>query len=251
MAGDIRALDELRARIRRIEGGYGEPRLRRHLPTELGLLDRALAGGGLPAGAVAALLSAGAGPAEAAWTVAVIFAAAVLRADHGEAVLVDRAAELYPPAISALGLPLDRLLLVRPAWARDGPWALAEALGSPAVAVTVGEVSGPGPPDVRRLELAAEAGGGVGIALARERDAGALVRAPTVIRVRPCPAGGGGMDGRAGPARAPGFRLEVLRSRGRVETDGEVALHVTADSVSCVAGPLDRSVGEGRAGPGG
>ncbi len=264
------AIDALRARIRRVEGGFGDRSLRRHFPTRLagGRLDRALAGGGLPAGALTAILAA----AEAAWTVAVLLAAAILRgsekirppgiapesprmpkptqgqqltgeellalrgdgrrgeakrgpgiifseplkafrdgqgAPAGEAVLVDAAAELYPPAVAGHGLPLDRTHPVRPGRFRDAPWALEEALRSRGVAVAAGEIRRPDAAAVRRLELAAEAGGGVGLVLAREPEAAALARAPVVLRV--------GLA-RAPPARAPPgpltFVIEVVRSKG-------------------------------------
>jgi protein ImuA len=224
------AIEELRSRIRRLEGGFGEPEARRHIPTGLGSLDRLLAGGGLPAGAIVAILGAGGGPGEVAWTLAVVFAAAIVRSGPGESVLVDRAGELYPPAVAALSASLERTIFVRPARARDGPWALEEALRSPAVAVAAGEARSPKPADVRRLELAAEAGGGIGLVLAREREAGALGHAPVVLRVEPAP-GAGGLA----------FRVAVVRSRGGSgETGREVEVHVSADSVRDVPGAVHR-----------
>jgi hypothetical protein len=75
---------------------------------------------------------------------------------------------LYPPALSAAGISTSRLLIVRPpADDRDALlWAANECLRSPAIAATVAR-----PPahlsrvEARRLQLSAEAGGGIGLLL--------------------------------------------------------------------------------------
>jgi hypothetical protein len=273
------SLDELRFLLRRAEGGFGEASLRRHVPTGLGLLDRELAGGGLPVAAVVALLSAGRGTLEVAWTIAVLLAAAVLRTSRvlagdgaatgstvleagsgpgeAEAVIVDRTGEIHPPGVAALGLPYERTLFVRPAKARDSPWALEEALRSRGVAVAVGELRKPDAAEIRRLELAAEAGGGIGLILARAADAGALGRVPVVLEVTPCPASGvtgAGSRSPGGPAAVglvagAAYRVAVVRSRGRlVEAGREVVVHVaTEDLVRCVPGAADGPARPGRA----
>jgi protein ImuA len=87
----------------------------------------------------------------------------------GAVVWCDPDGELYPPALAGLGIPLDRLYLLRPRTLADEAWAVAEALRCPGVAATVATVR-PGRgryaftrTQARRLQLAAERGGGAGI----------------------------------------------------------------------------------------
>lgn len=256
------SIQDLRARIRALEGGFGEPSLRRHVPTGIAALDARLAGGGLPAGALVVVVAAKAcarGATEMPWALAVLLAAAVLRAAQtlgeytdaaplrirgSEAVLVDRAGDLYAPGLAALGLPLERTLLVRPQRARDAPWAFAEALRSRAVAVTVGELARPGAADLTRLTQAAEEGGGVGIALVREAEEAALARAPAILRVRSLPEARG-----PDPPGGPRYGVRIARSRGggAVEPGEEIEVHVTQDLVYDVAGAHDGHRDAGRA----
>lgn len=246
MNGTRLSIDALRSRIREIEGGFGEPGLRRHTPTRLPALDARLPGGGLPAGALVALIAAAgaAGSAlEPPWALAVLLAGMLLHATDrrgGEAVLVDRVGELHPPGLAALGLPLARTLIVRPARARDAPWALAEALRSPATAVAAGEARRSGPADVRRLARAAEEGGGIGLVLAREAEAGALREVPVVLRVR-TPAGRGG-------GLTLGVTVERARGGALTEVGRETQIHVTSNLVYDLSGAPD---GPRRPGPAG
>lgn len=79
--------------------------------------------------------------------------------------------ELYPPALAAAaGIPLDQLLLLRPRTAEDEIWALAECLACRGVAATIAQPPPLSRVQVRRLQLAAERGGGVGLLL-RPHDA--------------------------------------------------------------------------------
>lgn len=78
--------------------------------------------------------------------------------------------ELYPPALAAAGISLDQLLLLRPRTAEDEIWALAECLGCRGVAATIAQPPPLSRVQVRRLQLAAERGGGVGLLL-RPHDA--------------------------------------------------------------------------------
>ncbi|HYE20230.1 MAG TPA: hypothetical protein VEA69_17410 [Tepidisphaeraceae bacterium] len=80
-------------------------------------------------------------------------------------VWADPLGELYPPALVALGIPLDRLFLLRAADADAAEWALAECLACPGVGATVAPVGRLTRVAARRLQLAAERGGGAGILL--------------------------------------------------------------------------------------
>jgi protein ImuA len=85
----------------------------------------------------------------------------------GGLVVVDRSREFYPPAAVRLGIEPDRLIVVYPAGKADHDWALDQSLRSGAVAATVawpdardGQLDGR---TFRRLQLAAEEGGGLGL----------------------------------------------------------------------------------------
>jgi protein ImuA len=91
----------------------------------------------------------------------------------GAVVWSDPKSELYPPAVAALGIPLDRLFLIHPTNDADQIWAIAECLRCPGVAAVVAalpERRARGQAflsrvEARRLQLAAEQGGGVGLLL--------------------------------------------------------------------------------------
>jgi protein ImuA len=75
----------------------------------------------------------------------------------------------YGPGLDLIGLPMNQLLILRVAHARDVLWAFEEALKCPAVAATVAELPEDGAAAdltaTRRLTLAARAGGGLGLLL--------------------------------------------------------------------------------------
>lgn len=77
----------------------------------------------------------------------------------------DPIAALYPPAVAALGIPLEQLYLLRPQSLADQTWAIAECLRCPGVAAVVASTSRLSRVQARRLQLAAEQGGAVGILL--------------------------------------------------------------------------------------
>jgi hypothetical protein len=88
----------------------------------------------------------------------------------GRIVWSDPRGEVYPPALATIGIPLDRLFLLRPGTPVEEVWAIAECLGCKGVAATVAQPPALSRVEARRLQLAAERGGGVGI-LMRPRGA--------------------------------------------------------------------------------
>jgi hypothetical protein len=209
--GDLReVLDELRSEVRRLEGGYGDPLARKHIPTGLAALDNVLPGRGLPSGSIIEIE----GPAWPPWTLALLLARGVLDADRtGEAVVIDLERDLYPPAMAGLGLDLDRTAIVWPRSRREAAWAFAEALSprgaersgcAVALAVRGSEVA----VEERRCQLAAEAGGGIGILLAGAEEPRRRRRSPGCAAVRcwvaPCPS----------TDEVERFQVDVVRCRG-------------------------------------
>jgi protein ImuA len=163
-------------------------------------LDRLLPGGGWAEGTLVEWFSDGEGSGAA--TLALAVAADLLR--HGGAlVVIDGGREFYPPAAA---IPPDRTVVVQPRDAGDALWALEQSLRSRAATVTLGRVGASSDRVLRRLQLAAEAGGGLGF----------LLR-PAVCRAEPSL---GGMrlwvEAAPGPRRPSGWRLRaaVLHRRG-------------------------------------
>ncbi len=138
--------------------------------TELDLLDELAPGGAFQFGAVHELLSDPRSPAPKTMALLLANAAQRKRAGNegGAVVWSDPACELYPPALvagSASGASIDlrRLILLRCANPADELWALAECLRCKGVSATVASISRLTQIQARRLQLAAESGGGVGI----------------------------------------------------------------------------------------
>ena len=73
--------------------------------------------------------------------------------------------ELYGPGLARFGLSADRIVLVRCRDEREVLWACEEALRCRGVACAVAELGRLDLLTSRRLQLAAEAGGGVGLML--------------------------------------------------------------------------------------
>ena len=80
-------------------------------------------------------------------------------------VILDPAGEIYPPAIAAMGIGLDRVYFLHAHDKADQLWAIAECLRCSAVGAVVAAPPPLSRIDARKLQLAAERGGGVGILL--------------------------------------------------------------------------------------
>jgi hypothetical protein len=83
----------------------------------------------------------------------------------GAIVYCDDHRDLYPPAVALLGIPLDRLYLLRPENPADRIWAITECLRCRGVAATIASIDQLSRIEARRLQLAAERGGGMGLLL--------------------------------------------------------------------------------------
>jgi protein ImuA len=170
-------------------------------PVPLGLepIDATLPGGGLARGAVHAVIG----------DAATGFAARIAgRIDGAVLWCVDAAARagLYGPGLAALGLDPARLIVARCANRTDMLWTMEEGLRCPALAMVIGEP--PGRIDLtasRRLQLAAEVGGGLGIVLGTSQNSGSMPPNALESRWRIDPV----------PARARGcWRITLERCRG-------------------------------------
>jgi hypothetical protein len=77
--------------------------------------------------------------------------------------------EPYAPALAQQGIELRRLLVVRPSTATEALWAAEQALSSGVCAAVLLWLKGTDDRWLRRLKLAAEAGGSLGVLFRPER----------------------------------------------------------------------------------
>jgi hypothetical protein len=154
-------IGELSERIRALETNR-RVHWQRSLPLGVDGLDPLLPEGRLPAGALLEFLVAEAGAG--AWTLALALARAVCQAGRG-LVITDQDGSLYPPAVWAWGIDLRSTLWVRTSAELVALSALTQALRSPAVGAAIGWFNKITANNYRRLQLAAEKGGGLGLVL--------------------------------------------------------------------------------------
>lgn len=123
-------------------------------------LDRHLSGQGWPQGALTEILLAAPGIGELRLVMPML--QRLTRAGQ-TVVWVSPPYTPYAPALARAGVVLDNLIIVRCENAKDQLWALEQALRNPACALVMGWPAQLRQADTRRLQLAAEAGGGPGI----------------------------------------------------------------------------------------
>lgn len=124
-------------------------------------LDQLLPGGGFARGSLIECL--GNGPhAGGASTVALILARQAAL-EGGAIVVLDHQHWFYPPGAAVLGIDLEEVVVVRAHNQRDRIWALDQALRCLAVAAVWAPLEQIEEHDFRRLQLAAEEGGGLGL----------------------------------------------------------------------------------------
>ncbi len=119
-------------------------------------------------------------------------------------VIIDREKKFYPPAAVRLGVDLGRTYVVRPDRDRDAYAAACEALRCGAVGAVLASFERLRLADARRLQLAAERGGSVGLLVLPATAAG-----PTcaTLRCRVSPIGS--------VRHARRVKMEIVRCRGR------------------------------------
>lgn len=100
-------------------------------------------------------------------------------------IFVDGRSQLHLPGLAALSLNLQRLILVRPQRSADALWIVEQALRTRGIGAVVCEFDRLSAASFRRLQLAAETGGTVGILLRPEQAQHQPSWADYRIRVRP------------------------------------------------------------------
>jgi protein ImuA len=255
-AGEPReTLDALRRVMAGASRPGGEARLGLGVRLGVASLDRAL-GGGLAGGALHEIGPAA--PRDGGAATGFATALAVLALREGRQAIWIRsdfaaaeAGELYGPGLALMGLSLQRLLVLKVPRARDGLWAMEEALQCRAVGAVVTELMGDDADltATRRLALAAGTGGGLGLIL-RHQPCRAANAAMTRWEVA---SACGERDGFGGLA-LPTFAVALVKNRHgptgqwRLSWDHHERAFVTASlsalpalSLPVAAAPFDRS----------
>jgi protein ImuA len=196
-----RLVETLRRRIARLEVGRpaGE---RTSIPSGIESLDRLLPEGGFRRGTLIEWLGPDEGDAAA---VPALIAAREACADGGVLVVVDRSGEFYPPAAARWGIAPRQLIVAQPTGEADTNWAMDQILRCQAVAAMLAWPRRLEGRNFRRLQLAAEQGGGLGLLIrpetARQEPSWADVR----MAVEPLP---------LGVRNRRRLRIHLLRCRG-------------------------------------
>jgi protein ImuA len=134
--------------------------------TGLSAIDALMPGGGFPRGSVHEILS------DPNYGTPRFFALLLAKSLGGVIVWCDPDGTLYPPAVAAAGVPMEKLYLLHPKTQADQSWAIAECMRCKGVSATIAQVGKLSRIEARRLQLAAEQGGGIGILLrAMDRNA--------------------------------------------------------------------------------
>lgn len=218
MAGSREArLAALRGRIAAIEAGTRTPNP--VLPFGDAAIDGCFPGGGLPLGGWHEVTGAGleseTGAAPAA------FIGLLLRplVKTGAIVWIARRNDLFAPGLFGLGFPTGRLIQVRTRDEAETLSVLEDALSTQGVAAAVGEAEAPDLTAGRRLQLACEKRGGLGVVLHRRPYGGRAGAGQAVSgsasfsrwRIGPSPTPPPADDIGLGPPR---WRVELERCRG-------------------------------------
>jgi len=210
----------------------------KELRTGVAELDELAPGGAMAGGAVHEVLWRKSSPCPT--TFALLLARAAQK-NGGAVAWCDPDRELYLPALSAAGIDLRRLLLIRCAGRAEQLWALAECMACRGVGATVANVVRLSQVEARRLQLAAERGGGVGV-LMRQWAPSAPYAAATRWLIEPAAGDEGsqrwqvrllhGHGGRTGKV----LLLEVNRETRAVRASEVVADRPAASSPSRATG---------------
>lgn len=233
------AIAELRARIARLDGATA--RVRKVLPFGVTEIDCKLPGGGLALGSLHEVAGGGNGAVDGA--AAALFAAGIAARTRGKVLWVVTRRDLFAPALAQAGLHPDRLIHVE---AGDEKALLAcfeEGLRHGGPGAVVAETARFSMTDSRRLQLAAESSGTIGLAVRRWRrqteagDFGQPTASVTRWRVSVIP---------SEPLAVPGLSrarwlLELIRCRAGESADFEVEACDDQGRIALPAAMADRS----------
>ncbi|MDQ6868486.1 MAG: ImuA family protein [Pseudomonadota bacterium] len=234
-------VEELRARIQRLEGAAARRRL--VLPFGIKEVDRHLPGGGLALGALHEVAGGGNGAIDGA--AAALFAAGIAARTRGRVLWCVIRQDLFAPAFAQAGLLPDRVIYVEAGDEKVVLVCFEEGLRHGGLGAVVAEVALLSMTASRRLQLAAESSGAIGIAIRRWRrqteaaDFGQPTASVTRWRVSALPATPLPVPG-VGRAR---WQVELIRCRAGESADFEVE---ACDAKGRLALPADLVHGPGQ-----
>jgi protein ImuA len=231
----------LRAQVLRIEGR--NRRAAPVLPFGLTDVDSRLPGGGLALGALHEVAGGGNGAIDGA--AAALFAAGIAARTKGKVLWCIARPDLFAPAIAQAGLKSDRVIYLEGGDDKTVLACFEEGLRHGGLGAVVAEVGRLPMTASRRLQLAAEGSGGIGIALRRWRrqteasDFGQPTAATTRWRVSALP---------SAPLPVPGvgrprWLVELVRCRAGESADFELE---ACDDTGRLALPSDLVHGQGQ-----
>lgn len=182
------------------------------LPTGFAALDEGLPGGGWPHAGLIEILPACLGAGELSLLLPAL-AAVTQRPEARWCAWVAPPLQPFAPALAERGVALERVLVVnarrKDTQSKPALWAFEQTLRSGACDIALAWLRSALPRQIRRLHLAAERGGTLGV-LFRPREA-ARDASPAALRVAVEPA-------------APGVRVTLLKSRGGARGAIEICL---------------------------
>jgi len=231
-----RAFEALRAEIAKIEAGGRTPK--GILPFGVEVLDARLPAGGLALGALHEVAGGGNGAIDGA--ASALFAAGIAARTRGQVLWCVTRRDLFAPAVAQAGLSADRVIYVDAGDEKAVLVCFEEGLRHGGLGAVVGEVARLSMTSSRRLQLAAEGTGTIGIAVRRWRrqaeaaDFGQPTAATTRWRVTalpssPLPSAGVGRARwfveliRCKAGECADFELEACDETGRLALPADLA----------------------------
>jgi protein ImuA len=213
-------IQSLREQIRRIEAGNRVAR--GVLPFDVAEIDEHLPGRGLALGALHEVAGGGAGAMDGA--APALFAAGILARLHGPVLWCLMRRDLFAPALAQAGLHPDRVIFAEAGTEKSILACFEEGLRHGGLAGVIAEVAKLPMTPSRRLQLAAESTGTIGIAIQRWHraneayDFGQPTASTTRWRVTQLP---------ASPLPVPGigrprWLVELIRARAGECADFEL-----------------------------
>lgn len=229
------AIDDLKARIGEIEG-RGR-RVTSKLPFGIAQVDARLPDGGLALGALHEVAGGGNGAVDGA--AAALFAAGIGARTKGKILWCITRTDLFAPAVAQAGLSPDRVIYVEAGDEKSLLACFEEGLRHGGLGAVIGEVAHLTMTASRRLQLAAEGTGTIGLALRRWKrqtdatDFGQPTAASTRWRVsvlpsRPLPVPGVARHRwlveliRVRAGESADFELEACDDKGRLALPSEL-----------------------------
>lgn len=217
---DRPVIAELRERIAHLESGSGRARV--ILPFGVHEIDRRLPGGGLALGALHEVAGGANGAVDGA--AAALFAAGIAARTKGKVLWIVARSDLFAPALAQAGLAPDRVFHAEVGDEKAVLACFEEGLRHGGLGAVVAEIAHLSMTVSRRLQLAAESAGTVGLAIRRWRcrseaaDFGHPTASATRWRVSALP---------SNPLPVPGlgrarWLVELIRARAGQSSDFEV-----------------------------